>query len=178
MVYNYKIMPQENNKLSNILFFSFIGLLSVGLVYFLNRPNSQSIGGQQKEVVAENETVVQNDEVQENMQETVAELKIEDIKVGDGAVATSGKTVSVHYTGTLTDGTKFDSSKDRGTPFEFNLGAGQVIAGWDKGVVGMKVGGVRKLTIPSDMAYGPNGIPGVIPGGATLIFEVELLGVK
>lgn len=177
-MYNYKIMPQENNKLSNILFFSFIGLLLVGLVYFLNRPNSQSVGGQQKEVVAENETLVQNNEVKTNMQETVTELKIEDIKVGDGAVATSGKVVSVHYTGTLTDGTKFDSSKDRGTPFEFSLGAGQVIAGWDKGVVGMKVGGVRKLTIPSDMAYGPNGIPGVIPGGATLIFEVELLGVK
>ena len=171
-------MPQENNKLSNILFFSFIGLLLVGIVYFLDRPNSQSVGRQQKEVVAENETVVQNNEVKTNMQETVTELKIEDIKVGDGIVATSGKVVSVHYTGTLTDGTKFDSSKDRGTPFEFNLGAGQVIAGWDKGVVGMKVGGIRKLTIPSDMAYGPNGIPGVIPGGATLVFEVELLGVK
>jgi len=109
---------------------------------------------------------------------TAEELIIEDTKVGDGAEATAGQLISVHYTGTLTDGTKFDSSKDRGIPFEFTLGAGQVIEGWDQGFAGMKVGGTRTLTIPSDMAYGDNGIPGVIPGGATLMFEVELLAVE
>ena len=108
----------------------------------------------------------------------VSELKIEDLKVGDGAEATSGHSVTVHYTGTLTDGSKFDSSVDRGTPFTFNLGAGQVIPGWDKGIVGMKVHGKRKLTIPSDMAYGPQGHPPVIPPYSTLVFEVELLSVN
>jgi len=106
-----------------------------------------------------------------------SELKIEDIKVGDGVEATSGKSVSVHYTGTLENGTKFDSSRDRG-PFEFNLGAGEVIKGWDQGVVGMKVGGVRKLTIPSELGYGARGAGGVIPPNATLIFDVELLEVN
>ncbi len=107
----------------------------------------------------------------------VTELQIEELVVGDGATAEKGNTVSVHYTGTLTDGTKFDSSLDRGTPFEFNLGAEQVIQGWDEGVVGMNIGGKRKLTIPGDMAYGPGGIPGGIPPNATLVFEVELLGI-
>lgn len=108
----------------------------------------------------------------------VTDLKIEDIKVGDGAEAVAGKSVSVHYTGTLTDGKKFDSSLDRGQPFRFQLGAGQVIQGWDKGVAGMKVGGKRKLTIPSHLGYGERGAGGVIPPNATLIFEVELLGVE
>jgi FKBP-type peptidyl-prolyl cis-trans isomerase FkpA len=108
----------------------------------------------------------------------VTELKIEDVKVGTGATAEAGKTVTVHYTGYLTDGKKFDSSVDRGQPFKFQLGAGQVIQGWDKGVAGMKVGGKRKLTIPSSMAYGERGAGGVIPPNATLIFDVELLGVN
>lgn len=112
--------------------------------------------------------------------ETMAneELQIEELVEGNGEVATAGQKVTVHYTGTLTDGTKFDSSVDRGQPFEFNLGAGQVIAGWDQGVEGMKVGGKRKLTIPPSLAYGERGVPGAIPGGATLVFEVELLGVE
>src|SRR5437879_7166238 len=107
----------------------------------------------------------------------MAELKIEDLAVGSGAEAKSGKTVSVHYTGWLTDGKKFDSSKDRGRPFDFRLGAGQVIKGWDEGVSGMKVGGKRKLTIPPEKGYGASGAGGVIPPNATLVFEVELLGV-
>ncbi|MHB9026356.1 MAG: FKBP-type peptidyl-prolyl cis-trans isomerase [Armatimonadota bacterium] len=110
---------------------------------------------------------------------TTAELVIEDLKIGAGAEAVAGKTVTVHYTGWLTDGTKFDSSVDRGKPFSFPLGAGRVISGWDKGVAGMKVGGKRKLTIPPEMGYGASGTPGgPIPPNATLVFEVELLGVK
>jgi len=105
-------------------------------------------------------------------------LKFEDTTVGQGAVATKGQTVSVHYTGWLENGTKFDSSKDRNEPFEFKLGAGQVIRGWDEGVAGMKVGGVRRLTIPPQLGYGDRGAGGVIPPKATLIFEVELLGTR
>ena len=106
------------------------------------------------------------------------ELKIEDIKVGTGYAVKSGDVVSINYIGTLENGQKFDSSYDRNEPFETAIGVGYVIEGWDKGVVGMQVGGKRKLTIPYQMAYGENGIPGVIPPKATLIFEVELLGIK
>jgi FKBP-type peptidyl-prolyl cis-trans isomerase FkpA len=105
-------------------------------------------------------------------------LKYEDLKEGDGDEAKKGTKVSVHYTGWLTDKTKFDSSKDRGEPFVFPLGAGRVIKGWDAGVAGMKVGGKRKLTIPPELGYGSRGAGGVIPPNATLIFEVELLKVN
>lgn len=105
------------------------------------------------------------------------ELIIEDIVTGDGTEVTGNQKVSVHYTGWLTNGTKFDSSVDRGTPFEFVVGQGMVIQGWDQGLLGMKVGGKRKLTIPSDMAYGERGAGGVIPPNATLVFEIELLDV-
>jgi FKBP-type peptidyl-prolyl cis-trans isomerase FkpA len=110
--------------------------------------------------------------------QSVTELKIEDVTVGTGNEAGAGKAVTVHYTGWLTNGTKFDSSKDRGEPFRFQLGAGQVIKGWDQGVAGMKVGGVRKLTIPPSLGYGANGAGSDIPPNATLVFEVELLGVN
>lgn len=106
------------------------------------------------------------------------ELKIEDIKVGDGPEAKEGDTVVMHYTGLLADGTKFDSSHDRGQPFETPIGVGYVIKGWDMGVPGMKVGGKRKLTIPHELGYGKYGVDPVIPGFATLIFEVELLDIK
>ena len=104
-------------------------------------------------------------------------LKYQVLKAGDGNVARSGQSVKVHYTGWLTDGTKFDSSVDRGEPFSFKLGAGQVIPGWDEGVAGMKVGEKRRLTIPSNLAYGKRGAGGVIPPNATLVFDVELLGL-
>ncbi|PIP57549.1 peptidylprolyl isomerase [Candidatus Woesebacteria bacterium CG22_combo_CG10-13_8_21_14_all_39_10] len=106
------------------------------------------------------------------------ELKIEEMVVGTGDEAVNGKKVTVNYSGTLINGTKFDSSYDRGVPFSFNLGAGEVIKGWDQGVTGMKVGGKRKLTIPSSLGYGVTGAGGVIPPNATLIFEVELLKVE
>lgn len=105
-------------------------------------------------------------------------LQYEDMNVGSGKMAEPGMNVSVHYTGWLTDGTKFDSSVDRGQPFKFQLGAGQVIRGWDEGVKGMRIGGKRKLTIPPDMGYGANGAGGVIPPNATLVFDVELLDVQ
>jgi peptidylprolyl isomerase/FKBP-type peptidyl-prolyl cis-trans isomerase FkpA len=107
----------------------------------------------------------------------MADLQMEDLQVGSGDEAVSGKMVEVHYTGWLTDGSKFDSSLDRGKPFSFALGGGQVIQGWDRGVVGMKVGGKRKLTIPGELAYGERGFSNVIPPNATLVFEVELLSV-
>ncbi len=108
---------------------------------------------------------------------TPSGLKYDDLKAGTGAEAKAGQTVSVHYTGWLTDGKKFDSSVDRGQPFEFPLGMGRVIKGWDEGVQGMKVGGKRKLTIPPGLGYGTRGAGGVIPPNATLVFDVELLGV-
>jgi len=110
--------------------------------------------------------------------ETVTKLEIKDTKVGKGAAAKAGDTVSVHYTGWLMDGTKFDSSLDRNEPFSFQLGGGQVIEGWDKGVAGMKVGGTRVLIIPSSMGYGEQGAPPAIPANATLKFEVTLLAIQ
>ena len=109
---------------------------------------------------------------------TASGLKITELSVGDGAEASAGQTVVVHYRGTLENGKQFDASYDRVTPFSFPLGAGRVIKGWDEGVVGMKVGGKRKLVIPPDLAYGSRGAGGVIPPNATLTFEVELLDVK
>jgi peptidylprolyl isomerase len=109
---------------------------------------------------------------------TASGLEYEDIREGTGATPQTGQTAVVHYVGTLTNGQKFDSSHDRGQPFSFPLGMGRVIRGWDEGVATMKVGGLRKLTIPPDLGYGARGAGGVIPPNATLVFEVELLEVK
>src|SRR5579871_433756 len=109
---------------------------------------------------------------------TESGLEIEDIREGTGESPAVGQKAVVHYVGTLTDGTKFDSSRDSGQPFEFPVGMSRVIAGWDEGVATMKVGGIRKLTIPPHLGYGVEGYPGVIPPNATLVFEIELLGVR
>ena len=143
------------------IFLIIILIVIAGGVYFLfqnSKNNKES-------------TATDNYEIQESM-------KIEILKEGTGEIAKNGDTVSVHYTGTLEDGTKFDSSRDRGTPFSFILGAGRVIKGWDLGVAGMKIGEQRKLTIPSNLGYGTQGAGEVIPPNATLIFEVELLGIN
>jgi FKBP-type peptidyl-prolyl cis-trans isomerase FkpA len=120
-----------------------------------------------------------------SLMDNITSLQVTDGKVGTGIAATSGKQVSVHYTGWLYDpkaadrhGRKFDSSRDRGEPFTFKLGARQVISGWDQGVAGMKVGGIRTLVIPSDLAYGSRGAGAAIPANSTLVFDVELLDVK
>ena len=121
---------------------------------------------------------IPNEVSMEEYTTTPSGLQYKDLKVGDGEAARAGVTAVVHYTGWLLDGSKFDSSVDRGTPFEFPLGAGRVIRGWDEGVASMNVGGKRELIIPADLAYGDRGAGGVIPPGATLKFEVELLGLK
>ncbi len=115
---------------------------------------------------------------EEAMVTSASGLQYVDLVVGSGREAHAGETAVVHYTGTLTDGTKFDSSKDRNTPFSFRLGAGQVIKGWDEGVEGMKIGGIRKLVIPPQLGYGSRGAGSVIPPHATLNFEVELLDLR
>ena len=112
------------------------------------------------------------------METTASGLQYEEIQAGTGVQPKKGDVVQVHYTGWLTNGTKFDSSRDRGEPFEFKLGAGRVIKGWDEGVATMKVGGKRKLVLPPDLAYGSRGAGGVIPPNAELVFEVELLGIQ
>ncbi len=155
--------PQVKFNYKNILIVA--GVLIVAVFGFILLSDNQNEEQNETEIISEGGEVVE-------------ELKIEELLVGEGTEAKSGNTVSVHYTGTLTDGTKFDSSLDRGDPFEFNLGAGQVIAGWDQGVVGMKVGGKRKLTIPSELGYGERGAGVSIPPNATLVFEIELLEVK
>jgi len=112
------------------------------------------------------------------MSQSVTNLQIQDEKVGTGTEATPGRRVKVHYTGTFMDGSKFDSSRDRNEPYEFVLGTRAVIPGWDVGLKGMRVGGIRHLTVPPDMAYGSQGMPGAIPPNAALKFDIELLDVK
>ena len=140
----------------------------------------QGLNGKDQEPEPENNEINMEENTQEenNQQEEVTELKIDIIEEGTGQEAKNGDTVSVHYTGILQDGTKFDSSIDRGEAFSFQIGAGLVIKGWDLGLLGMKIGEKRKLTIPSDLGYGSAGVGGVIPPNSVLIFEVELLGIE
>lgn len=128
----------------------------------------------------EGQSTINTLEMQDNntVNQEATELKIEDLVVGDGETAEAGDSVTVNYKGELVDGTEFDSSYKRNQPFVFQLGKGAVIKGWDEGVAGMKVGGKRKLTIPSDLAYGERGAGALIPPNATLVFEVELLEVE
>lgn len=134
---------------------------------------SETLVAQASDLIDTSET-----DMSENVITTDSGLKYVDIQEGTGATPTRGQTVTVHYTGTLEDGTKFDSSRDRGRPFSFTIGVGQVIRGWDEGVGSMKVGGQRKLIIPPDLGYGARGAGGVIPPNATLLFDVELLRIQ
>ncbi len=157
------------NKTKIIALTTAIVLLIAGFFVFYNK-NKNDTG-----VTKQSETI---DLKLNNQKMDKQGVQIEILKEGTGVAAKSGDTVSVHYVGVLENGAKFDSSVDRGTPFEFSLGARQVIPGWDIGVEGMKIGEVRKLTIPSGLAYGSAGAGNAIPPNATLIFEVQLLGIK
>ena len=153
---------------SNLIFVLAMVVLSVGAFFYFYR------------IEPENEVTPLRQEATAGQAggDSVQDLVKEDLVVGTGIEAIPGKKVTVHYTGTLTSGEKFDSSLDRGEPFVFNLGSGQVIQGWDIGVAGMKVGGKRKLTIPPHLGYGERGAGAAIPPAATLLFEVELLKVE
>jgi len=149
----------QNKK---IILLIIISLIAVGIIYHF---------GFSRKTGEENN-------INTNMEDQ-SKVKIEILKEGTGnESAKSGNTVTVHYTGTLLNGTKFDSSRDSGTPFSFTLGQNRVIQGWEQGILGMKIGEIRRLTIPSELAYGESGAGGVIPPNATLIFEVELLEIK
>ncbi len=141
-------------------------------VIFMVRPEEKTLGSGQANTPTDDQLITKN------MDNENAQIQIEVIKEGSGQIAQNGNMISVHYTGTLTDGKVFDSSIPRNEPFEFQLGAQMVIPGWEIGILGMKVGEKRKLTIPPQLAYGERGAGGVIPPNATLIFEVELLGVR
>lgn len=176
----------SKNQIIILLSIVIVVLLVVGYFELPKCKCSQTTENNSENVITEQEnTLNQNQEVTvpiteptEQLNTTIMELQIETLTPGTGAQITAGQTAVVHYTGWLTDGKKFDSSVDRGEPFEFQLGTGMVIPGWDQGVLGMKVGEKRKLTIPSNLAYGDAGVPGAIPAKATLIFEVELMGIK
>lgn len=150
-----------------------VAIVAAGMLFY--RSSDMESGN-----ASENNQVTKNAMIQDQLsKDTVSELKIETTREGTGDRAVkSGDTISVHYTGRLTDGTKFDSSVDRGTPFTFTIGAGQVIKGWDEGFLGMRVGEKRTLTIPADKGYGATGAGGVIPPNSTLIFDTELVSIQ
>lgn len=156
-----------------------VGIFIGGMLLLVNSGNRENNNSKETVTTTSNDVVKTDTNLSTTTNKTmtqVTELKIEDEVVGTGAEAKAGDNVTVHYVGTLMDGTMFDASKNHGTTgFTFTLGAGQVIKGWDVGVAGMKVGGKRKLTIPSAMAYGSQAVGGVIPANSDLIFEVELL---
>lgn len=163
----------------NMIFFPVLGvaILGAGMLFF----QSSSVGGAHESNSIKETTLMTNDEssAKAKVAGAASELKIETTQEGTGErTVKSGDTIAVHYTGMLTDGTKFDSSVDRGTPFTFTIGTGQVIKGWDEGLLGMKVGEKRTLTIPAEKGYGATGAGGVIPPNATLIFETELVSIQ
>lgn len=172
---------------------AFCSLVLAVSVFLNDRPQTQAIASQTGQSSSTVSTTTQSDLKNsiatsentsikninmDNAITTDSGLKYIDIKEGPGESPKIGQKVTVHYTGTLENGTKFDSSRDRGTPFDFTIGVGQVIKGWDEGVATMKVGGRRQLIIPPELGYGDRGVGGVIPGNATLIFDVELLDVN
>lgn len=154
-------------------------VIGLGVWWYMNTVNSTSSGSvPTTQDTANTDTHTMTNDTASNSTHTLpGGLIVQDVKVGSGAEAVSGHSITVHYVGTLDDGTVFDSSRTRGTPFAFGLGAGQVIKGWDDGFAGMKVGGIRKLTIPPALGYGAQAV-GPIPPNSTLHFEVELLGVE
>ena len=159
----------------------FIGLVFYSggaIVSFFNQTGESAEVGNVGSLAGDISLKNSNSQMANSFDSSVAKFETQDIVVGTGEVAVPGKVIAVHYSGALTDGRVFDSSLSRGTPFEFTLGAGQVIPGWEMGFDGMRVGGKRRLVIPGAYAYGPRGVPGLIPPNATLVFEVELLGVK
>lgn len=162
------------NRISAIIVAGLLIVLVAGGAFYLkNRAEKESTQASQTQSQPQSKPAAQT-----NMENSVNTLQSTDEIVGTGDEAVTGKTVSVNYLGTLQDGTKFDSSYDRNQPFDFQLGGGQVIKGWDQGVVGMKVGGKRKLVIPADLAYGSQSPSPKIPANSTLVFEIELLAVK
>lgn len=169
--------------MKNYIIFGVVAVLVVfgAMVYKKNIPVQVVEGDITKPTQSTEPTsdLVRDPFLENNNIKTMANgLKIEDVKIGTGDTAVKGALISVHYVGTLMDGKKFDSSRDRGEPFVFPLGQGMVIQGWEQGFEGMKVGGVRKLTIPPELGYGEAGAGKIIPPNATLQFEVELLGVR
>jgi peptidylprolyl isomerase len=168
------IVGEKNSMRINGILFAALSMLAIpGLLI-----SDVSAQDQKKEKEAASEQPKSPAAAAEEVITTQSGLKYVDLVVGKGAGPQSGQTVRVHYTGWLTDGKKFDSSVDRGQPFEFRIGTGQVIKGWDEGVMSMNIGGKRKLIIPPELAYGARGAGGVIPPNATLVFQVELLGIK
>ncbi|MDO8452517.1 MAG: FKBP-type peptidyl-prolyl cis-trans isomerase [bacterium] len=154
-------------------------LVLAGIFYFATRTKKEATVMDDTKLAEATTTPTPTTEATSsgNVQTLDGGLKIEDTKIGTGEAVKSGDTISIHYKGTLEDGTKFDSSYDRGQPFQTQIGVGRVIQGWDKGVPGMKVGGKRKLIIPPALGYGAAGAPGAIPPNATLLFDVELIEI-